>query len=67
MYQFRIDYNWSVESRFNGLEIDKYDDLNQSKGGPTGVAVYEAKKATSSKDKPMKLSEPMNEKWDYSL
>ena len=51
----------------NGLEIDKYDDLNQSKGGPTGVAVYEAKKATSSKDKPMKLSEPMNEKWDYSL
>ena len=35
--------------------------------GPTGVAIYEAKKATSSKDKPMKLSEPMNEKWDYSL
>ena len=41
--------------------------LINRRGGPTGVAVYEAKKATSSKDKPMKLSEPMNEKWDYSL
>ena len=52
---------------FDGLEIDKYEDLNQSKGGATGVAEHDVKKVTSSKAKAMKLGEHVNKRFNYSF
>ena len=41
--------------------------LINRRGGPTGVVIYEAKKATSSKAKAMKFGEHISERWNYSL
>ena len=41
--------------------------LINRRGGPTGVALYEVKRATSSKAKAMKFGEHINERSNYSL
>ena len=51
----------------NGVEIDKYEDPYQSKGGWFHRRIVWGKKATSSKGKAMKLCKHINETLNHRL